>query len=141
MLQTLQRMSGRLQLQEQTCYCTRSFFAGAEPSNYEFGSQSSNLFGRQGRKSDLHDVGIYFWRRTRTTVVNTFARISPDAVRARAAHGEPPAGRARSRVPIRRHYADAFAGALRCAPSALSGGSTALLAHSEARAPGSLLYV
>jgi hypothetical protein len=52
---------------------------GVRPANLQttnLGVRSSNLFGRQGRKSDLHDVGIYFWRRTRTTVLNTFARIS-----------------------------------------------------------------
>jgi hypothetical protein len=41
--------------------------------------------------------------------------------------------------PVRRRYADAPAGAPRCAPAAPSGGSTALPARFEVRAPGSLL--
>ena len=117
----LVRLCRRDQRNDQLGTRWRARRAAREPSDYESGSQSSNLFGRQGRKSDLHDVGIYFWRRTRTTMVNTFARISPDAVRRVPRTESPRPGHARSRVPIRRHYADAPAGALRCAPSALSG--------------------
>ena len=117
----LVRLCRRDQRNDQLGTRWRARRAAREPSDYESGSQSSNLFGRQGRKSDLHDVGIYFWRRTRTTMVNTFARISPDAVRRVPRTESPRPGHARSRVPIRRHYADAPAAALRCAPSALSG--------------------